>query len=244
MVVNRSFVSSYYGPGVDPIGRHLVVTPNPYHSPPNTIVGIAADARESGINQEPTPTVYWCGAPWDPNRVYLVRTSADPAGMTNTVRQTLHGVEPGRAVYDLAPLASHLSEAFSEVQLRTLLLSLFAGTALSLACVGLYGTMSYFVTLRRREIGVRLALGAGRARLGLRFVGQGLSVTVLGVAAGLCLAAWSARFLAGMLYQVEANDGAALGAAMVVMLGVALAASAIPAIRAARADPMRVIREE
>ena len=243
-VVNRSFVSAYYGGGTDPIGHHLNVQPNPYNSPPSTILGIAADARESGINQEPVPTVYWCGSPIDPSRAYLLRTSGDPSDLASTVRQTLHGIEPSRAVYDLAPLSSHLSDAFAEVQLRTLLLTLFAATALSLACVGLYGTMTYFVTTRRREIGVRIALGARRAQVGLRFIARGLAVAALGVAAGLMITTWSAKFLSGMLYNIQTNDGTALIAATLAMLTVALLASAIPAIRAARVDPMQVIREE
>jgi putative ABC transport system permease protein len=243
-VVNRSFVSAYYGSGADPIGHHLSIGPNTYNSPPSTILGVAADARESGINQEPVPTVYWCGASWDPNRAYLIRTAGDPSDLINSIRQTLHGIEPSRAVYDLAPLPTHLSEAFAEVQLRTLLLTLFAATALSLACVGLYGTMTYFVTTRRREIGVRIALGARRAQVGLRFVSQGLAVASLGVAAGVCIAVWSAKFISGMLYNIASNDATALGAATVAMLSVAMLASAVPAVRAARVDPMQVIREE
>ncbi len=128
--------------------------------------------------------------------------------------------------------------------MRTLLLTLFALTALALACVGLYGTMSYLVTTRRREVGLRLALGAGRVRVGRRFVMQGLAVAGSGALAGLILAAWSARFLSGMLYGVAANDVAALCSATVAMLGVALVASGVPAIRAARTDPMESLREE
>jgi putative ABC transport system permease protein len=243
VVVNRSLVSTYFG-SINPVGQHI----RPVVSGPgiglNTIVGVAGDAREAGINQEPVPTIYWCTTVVDPARVYLVRTPGDPSSVAATVRRAVQSVEPARAVYDLAPVPAQLSEAFGEVRLRTLLLTLFAATALTLACVGLYGTMTYLFTTKRREIGLRMALGATRSRVGLRFAGRGLAMAILGVAAGLCLTAWSARFLSGMLYAVQSNDATALAGAIVTMLAVALLASAVPAIRVTRIDPMRTLREE
>jgi putative ABC transport system permease protein len=243
LVVNRSFVSTYFGQ-TNPIGYHLLANPAYIGDRPSTVLGVVGDAREGGLNHEPVPTVYWCGPPIDPVRYYLLRTAGDPAGLASAVQQRVHAVEPARAIYDLTPLPAQLSEAFSEVRLRTVLLTLFAATALSLACVGLYGTMTYFVTSRRREVGLRMALGARRAQLGLRFIGQGLGVTVAGVAAGLCLAAASARFISGLLYNVRTNDALALSIAVITMLSVALVASAVPAIRATRVDPMQILREE
>ncbi len=152
------------------------------------------------------------------------RTAGDPAALASAVRRRVHEVEPARAVYELSTVPEQLSEAFGEVRIRTLLLTLFALTALALACVGLYGTMSHLVTTRRREVGLRLALGAGRVRVG-PVVMQGLAVAGSGALAGLILAAGSARFLSGMLYGVAANDVAALCSATVAMLAVALVAS-------------------
>ena len=188
--------------------------------------------------------MYWCTQVVDPARVYLLRTAADPASLEKAVRLTLHSVEPMRAVYDLAPLPSHLKEAFGEESLRTLLLTLFAATALALACVGLYGTVAYFVTTKRREIGLRMALGARREQVWRRFMSQGMAATAFGILAGLLLAAWSARFVSGMLYNVGADDPTAFSAAILTMLSVALLASAIPAVRATHADPIQVLREE
>jgi putative ABC transport system permease protein len=242
-VVNRSFVSMYFS-GTNPIGHHLSASRNSSGDPPSIILGVAGDAREAGLNQGPGPTVYWCGPPLDPDRYYLLRAAGDPAGLAGAIRKKMNSVEPARAVYDLAPLPAHLGQAFSEVRLRTLLLTLFAATALSLACVGLYGTMTYFVGTRRREIGLRIALGARRDQVWLSFIAQGLSVTGAGVVAGLCLAAWTARFTSGLLYNIGANDPTALSAAVVTMLFVALLASAVPAIRGTRIDPMLVLREE
>ena len=243
MLVNRSFVSAYFG-GRDPVGHHLIVGANSPGALNTAILGVVGDAREFGLNREVKPIAYWCAPVLDPGRYYLVRTDGDPANLSSAVRQRMHTVEPGRAVYDLASLTAHLSDAFAEVRLRTILLSLFAATALSLACVGLYGTLSYIVTTRRREIGVRMALGAGRKQIGLRFVAPGMAVAAGGAAAGLLLAAWLARFITGMLYHVRPNDAISLSAAVAAMLGVALLASAVPAIRAARIDPIETLREE
>jgi len=242
-VVNRSFASTYFGDRTV-LGHHLAANPNPFGLSPSTVLGVAADAREAGLNHEPVPTIYWCGPPVDPGRYYLVRTAGAPAALANAVRGRIHTVEPARAVYDLAPLGEHLSESFAEVRLRTVLLTLFAATALALACVGLYGTMTYLVTTRRREIGLRMALGARRSQVGLRFAGRGLAVTSIGVVVGLGLATWAARFISGMLYNVHANDATALFASVGTMFFVALLASGIPAVRATRVDPMQILREE
>ncbi len=161
VVVNRSFARRFFST-MPAIGHHLVFGANTPFSVTGEIRGIVADAREQGINSEPMPTLTGASARRVPDPHYLVRTHGDPLAMAGTLRRSILQVEPARSVFDLMPLRSHLSDAFAEDRLRTILLSMFALTAVSLACVGLYGTLSYFVTLRRREIGLRLALGAVR----------------------------------------------------------------------------------
>jgi ABC-type antimicrobial peptide transport system permease subunit len=117
-------------------------------------------------------------------------------------------------------------------------------TALSLACVGLYGTLSYLVNVRRREVGLRLALGARRGNIILGFLQQGVGVTFLGCVAGLALAAASTRLLKTMLYGVSPSDALTLSAVVLLVLAVAACASLIPSTRAARVDPMQVLRDE
>ena len=124
------------------------------------------------------------------------------------------------------------------------LLAFFATTAVSLACVGLYGSLTYSLSLRRREVGLRLALGAGRGQILKRFLLEGLGVAFLGCVAGSVMAAGLARTLSGTLYGVSPSDPATLSAVVALVLAVATVASLAPAIRAARVEPMEVLRDE
>jgi putative ABC transport system permease protein len=240
--VNRSFADTFLNGG-DAAGRHLQ-TVGVSFALQGQIQGIVGDAREQGLNREPAPTVYWCMSAPLPDPFYLVRTHNDPMTMAHTLRARIHEIEPSRSVFDITPLDQHLDDALSESRLRTVLLTFFAATAVSLACVGLYGTLIYSLSLRRREVGLRLALGAPRGEILKRFLLEGLGVSFLGCAAGSALAAASARTLAGMLYGVSPSDPATLSAVVAVVLIVAAAASLVPAIRAARVEPMEVLREE
>jgi putative ABC transport system permease protein len=240
-VVNRRFADTYFS-GSDAVGHHLRLS-NPA-APPIRILGIVADARETGMNRPPVPVLYGCGATAQPNGVFLVRTRTQPTEMAATIRRKLRELEPTRSVYDLAPLEERVTEAFAQNRLRTILLVLFAVTAVSLASVGLYGTLSYSISLRRREIGLRLALGAVRSGIVQQFLRRGLLVALLGCFGGLVLAAGWTRLLAGMLFDVSAWDPATLAAVIAIMLAVAICASLLPSLRASRVDPMHVLREE
>lgn len=243
VVVNRSFANTYFGQS-PAIGHHLATSAFSQFPLAGEIRGIVADAREQGINTEPMPTAYWCSNTAFPYTHYLVRTRTEPAALTETLRRTIHEIEPNRSVFDIEPLGERLDASFAEDRLRTILLSVFAATAVSLACLGLYGTLSYFVSIRRREVGLRLALGALRQQIALRFLAQGLRVTLAGSLVGLALAAASARLLAGMLYGVSSFDPATFIAVVLLVIIVAALATVIPAARAARTDPMTVLREE
>ena len=245
LVVNRSFADRYFRQG-PAIGHQLqVVTAGAFSSfrVAGRVVGISGDAREQGLNRTPMPTVYWCMSAPTPSPNYLVRTSGDPLRIANSVRAAVHEVEPNRSVFDLAPLEEELNDAFAENRLRTLLLALFALTAVALACVGLYGTLSYVVSVRRREVGLRLALGAHRLQIVLRFLSQALRVCGIGCGCGLAIAFASRRLLAGMLYGVSALDPATFAGVSLLLLAVAAVAALLPSLRAARTDPMNVLRE-
>jgi putative ABC transport system permease protein len=164
------------------------------------------------MNEQPVPTTYFCTPAPSPFPNYLVRTHGDPMTMAETIRQRIHELEPSRSVYGFSTLQDHLDEASSENQLRTILLILFAATAASLACIGLYGTLSYLGRLRQREVGVRLALGALRSQIVARFLLHGMRVAmvgcIVGLASRLCThsfsnwnALWSEHFGSSYLHR-------------------------------------------
>ncbi|MGH9710574.1 MAG: FtsX-like permease family protein, partial [Candidatus Acidiferrales bacterium] len=202
VMVNRSFASEYFGEG-PAIGHHLQTLGNNSFFPVGEIRGVVADAREEGLNHAPEPTVYWCISAPMPDPYYLVRTHSSPMSLAETVRQRLAQLEPGRAVFDISPLTDHIEESFAENRLRMILLGFFAATAIALACIGLYGTLSYAVTIRQREIGLRMALGALRGQIARQFLFSGLRISLIGCIAGLGFSMASSHLLAGMLYGVS-----------------------------------------
>jgi len=243
VVVNRSFANLYLG-GTAAIGHTLGDAGGSAFGVNGIVRGIVGDAREEGLNEPPMPTVYPCLSAPNPFPNYLVRVRGNPMAMADAIRRRIHELEPARSVYAIMPLDRHLSDAFTENRLRTLLLSLFALTAVSLACIGLYGTLSYLGRLRQREVGVRLALGAPRQRILAGFLFQGLRVAALGCAAGLALSLLLSRFLRGMLYGVSALDPVTYAGVLALLLLVAALASLAPALRAAFLEPVNVLREE
>ena len=240
-IVNSRFVA-LYAAGRPPMGRSIEQVPASPFLGAARIIGVVADAREEGLQKAAPPIVYWCHAAPVPTPLFVVRTRTEPAAMAGTIRRTLGELEPRRSVYDLAPLTERLQESFAENRLRTVLLTFFAATAVALAALGLYGTLSYFVHMRRREIGVRMALGARQRDVAASFVRQGLEVSMVGCAAGLSLAALLGRTLAGMLYGVSPLDLVTFSGVLLLVLVAAVLSSAWPALRASRIDPMHVLR--
>lgn len=243
VMVNRSFANRYFQ-DAPVIGHTLAGVAYNDFQPLGEIRGIVGDAREEGLNELPVPTVYSCFSAPNPFPNYLIRTHGDPMQMAEAIRRRIHELEPSRSVYAIMPLQQHLNDASSETRLRTMLLTLFAATAVSLACIGLYGTLSYLGRLRQREVGVRLALGAMRRQIVARFVMQGLRVTAIGCIAGLALGVGLSHFLAGMLYGVSPLDPATYAGVVLLILLVAALASLAPAVRVAWVEPTRILRED
>ncbi len=239
-VVNRSFVQSYF-PTQTAIGHHVQVTS--FDAKPE-IVGVVADARENGLNHEPVPTLYWCSSNANPSPYFLLRTHGDPSNVAHSIVRKIHELEPSRSVFEVMPLPEHLSDYNAENRFRTLLLMSFALTAVLLAVIGLYGTTAYLIGLRLREIGLRIALGALPGQIRTKFVKQAASVSLAGCIAGLAMAAALSRLLAGMLYDVSRLDPATYFGVAIGTLSVTAIAAALPATRAARLDPMQVLRNE
>jgi putative ABC transport system permease protein len=243
LLVNQTFASRYLAGWPSPMGLHVRDIAGASGTP-GRIVGVVGDARERGLHRDPGPIVYWCFSAPNPTPYFLVRTRGEPEAIAQTIRVRMKEMEPLRSVYDVAPLEAQIGEAFAENRLRTQLLALFAAAALALACIGLYGTLSYVVGLRRREVGLRLALGALRRQIVGTFVGQGLRVVVIAAVCGVALSLASGRLLAGMLFGVSPSDPATLAGVVGLVLAVAALAVLVPALRAARVEPMQVLREE
>jgi putative ABC transport system permease protein len=243
VLVNRSFVDRYIS-DTSPIGHQLQGASYNDFQLQGAIRGVVADAREEGLNTQPVPTVYSCFTAPNPFPNYLVRTRGDPTEMAEAIRRRVHELEPSRSVYGITPLQGHLDEVSFENRLRTFLLLLFAGSAVFLACIGIYGTLNYLGRLRQREVGMRLVLGALPRQIVTRFLLQGLRVTAIGCAAGVVLSLVATRLIDSMLYGVSTLDPATYGSVLLLILLVATAASLIPAWRASRIELVQVLREE
>jgi putative ABC transport system permease protein len=241
-LVTRAFADRFF-PGETPVGHRLTTTGLP-PGQSTAIIGIVGDVREGGLQSAPQPLIYWCGyTPYWPDPIFLVRQSpARPATMTE-VRAAMRETEPGRAVYAAGTLREAMSRTVTEPRLNTVLLLLFAATALLLAAIGLYGLLSQLVSSRRREFGVRMALGAQPAHILGSVMTQAAAVAGVGLAAGLALAMALARFMATLVFGISPRDPLAFAAAPLVLAAVAAVAALVPARRAASADPMDAIRE-
>ena len=243
VIVNRSFVNWFFN-GTSPVGHELESATYNDFQPQGRIRGVVGDAREEGLTTQPVPIVYSCFSAPSPFPNYLIRTRGTPEGIAETIRRRVHELEPARSVYGVMSLEEHLNDASAENRFRTVLLSLFAASALLLACVGLYGTLSYLGRLRQREVGVRLALGALRRQIVTGFLLQGLRVTLVGCVAGLILSLSGDRLIANMLYGVTALDPVTYAGVVLLILLVATAASLIPAWRSAQAEPTQALRQQ
>ena len=160
------------------------------------------------------------------------------------IRAAIREIEPARAVYAARPLEDFLAESIAQPRLNAILLSLFAWTTLLLAALGLYGVLSQIVASRRREIGLRMALGARPAQILISVVAQAATVTGLGIAAGVAGAAALAHLMASLVFGITPRDPLTFAAAPIVLAIVAAVASIVPARRAATVDPMAALRDE
>ena len=241
-MVNRRFVE-LYGKGQNLIGRHFAFSQNGKEIPQDEIVGIVGDVREDGLAASPAPYVYSCqGAGAWPDPEYVVRTRGDPHAMMQQVRALVHNVEPNRAVFGVKLLDGLVNDALEQPRLNTRFLAMFAAAAMLVASVGLYSLISLVVTARTRELGVRIALGAGRAQImRLIFTAAGQLLAV-GTVLGLVLTVGMERLIKSLLFDVSPLDIVTLAGAIMVLIAVSALASFLPARRAAAIDPLEAMR--
>lgn len=210
-----------------------------------TVVGVAGDIREQGFESEPGSMLYWPmrQLPWNPGSV-VVRTTADPAALTAGIRGAVESIDPDQPIYGVATMEEILARSIAQRRFSMALLTLFSVLALVLASIGIYGVLSYTVSQRTQEIGIRMALGSARPGILKLIVGQGMFLSVLGLAIGLPLAYALARLIASLFYQVSLADPLVYVVVSLLLIGVAFLACYLPARRASKVEPVSALKYE
>ena len=239
-LVNRTLAERHW-PGESPVGKRFRVFPLETPDPWRTVVGVVEGFRLHALDERPKPAVY---LPSMSGAGLILRTESDPLSLLAAVRQQVRDLDPNQPLYDCKSLEQCMAESAVAERVTCWLLGIFAGIALALAGVGIYGLISYSVAQRTHEIGVRMALGAERGQVARQVVGGSMRLVLLGVAVGLGAAVGLTSFLTSLLYEVRPLDPATFAAVFGVLLGVALVASYLPARRAARVDPIEALRCE
>lgn len=261
-IVNETLANRFWK-GRNPIGQRLQAnlsaamgtSRNPWH----TVIGVAKDVKEGGVDrqtgaelylftEQPAPPIDGTDRPWrasaPPTLHVALRTSLPPAALSQTLERLVREVDPSVPVVRLRHMEDVFAHSIRRSTLMAQLLALFGAMALLLASIGTYGVLSYMVTGRRREIGIRIALGAERSSVIALFMKQGLQLTIIGVLAGLAASVGAGRLLGALLFGVRPVDPATVAAVIATITLVATAASWLPAWRASRVDPNIVLRAE
>jgi predicted permease len=247
LIINDTMARRYY-PGVDPVGQRIKTGDPDPKNPWETIVGVVADVKYAGLDGAPEPTLYvpyfedyWPG--FSREMFLVVRSDGNAASLAASVRGAVRGLDRDLPA-DMQTMNHLLSDSVSQPRFRTLLLGIFAGLALLLAAVGIFGVMAYIVSRRTQEIGVRMALGASRTSVLRMVLGEALQVVLIGVGLGLFEALAFSRLVKSLLFGVQATDPITFLAVPAIMILVALAACYVPARRATRVDPIIALRCE
>jgi putative ABC transport system permease protein len=247
VIITEEFARQHF-PNEDPIGKRVhpgISTIEGDDSRMREIVGVVSDIRNRNLNSAPTPAYYLPHAqvPFS-QMVVVVKTANDPRSLIAGVTKEVAAMDPDLPLFGVKTMEEYLAASVATPRFNTTLLSIFAGVALVLTVVGLYGVMSYSVAQRTNEIGIRLALGAQSRDVLLMIVKQGSFLIVLGLGIGLSGAYAATRLMASLLFGVTAKDPFTFAAVAVVLALVALLACYIPAWRATKVDPLRALRYE
>ena len=218
----------------------------------NTVIGVVGDVRDTSLMAAPARAVYFPEAatndtlngPVHRTMALVARTSGDPIAVTREMQRVVRELDPSLPTFQMRTMRQVTEASIARLSFTMMLLGVAAAVTLVLGVVGLYGVIAYIVTLRTRELGVRIALGAQPRSVAAMVTRQGLGLSAAGIVVGLILVAGLARFLKSLLYEVAPTDPATLGGAALILLAFALVASWIPARRAARVDPMEALRAD
>jgi len=240
MIIDQKFAQRFWPHG-DAIGKHLWFDPKK----PYTITGVVGTVKEYGLDTDGKIVTYFSSTQSAGNNLYLVaRTASDPAAMSAAIVREIHTLDPSVAVYDVRTMEGRVYDSLARQRFATTMLTAFAVFALILAAVGVFGVMQFQVTQSSHDIGVRIALGADSGSILGLVVRQGMMLAGAGIAVGLAGAAVLTRAMSTLLFGVSPHDAVTFAAVAGFLSVTALLASSIPALRATRVDPLRVLRDE
>jgi predicted permease len=232
--------------GQDAVGKRIKIGRPTSHSPWLRVIGVVGEMKYRGLPNNGTadPDIYRFWSEEERDILLAVRTTLDPAGLAPAVRNAIHEIDKTIPIYDVATMPERIGEQTARNRFTGWLMAIFAAVALLLAMVGVYGVMSYAVTRRTQEIGVRMALGANRPQVLLLIVGQGLPLILAGIVVGLAVSFGLTRLIATLLYGVTPTDAFTFTLVTVLLASIALLACWLPAWRASRVDPLVALRHE
>jgi len=242
IIISSTFADQFF-PDEDPIGQHLSIDIGEQWK--GEIVGVVGSIRHNSLALEPWREMYVNQYQTPVAEMNLVvRAAGDPAQLTSAIRTEVQALDKDVPIYSIRTMDDLVSESVAKPRFRTLLLAIFAAVALILAAVGIYGVMSYYVTQRTHEIGIRMALGASSTHVMRMVVGQGMALALAGVGVGLAGSFALTRLISSLLYEVSANDPATFVVIPSALAAVALLASYLPARKATKVDPLVALRYE
>jgi macrolide transport system ATP-binding/permease protein len=244
-VINELFAKATFG-DKNPLGQRLVLNAGPVPREME-IVGVTRDARYGSLTRETPPVVYIPydqGFPQPAQMVYALRTAGDPLVLVNTVREIVHQADARVPVSNIRTEAAEIDRSINQAIVFARLCTAFAILGLAIACVGLYGTMSYNVARRTNEIGIRMALGAQRGGVIWMVLRQVFVLAIVGLAIGLPVALATSKLVESFLFGMKPDDPVAIGVAVAVLIAAAVIAGYVPARRASKIDPMAALRHE
>jgi putative ABC transport system permease protein len=241
-LINRTAARRIWGEE-EPLGKRIRL--GGPDDPLLTIVGIVGDVNHYGLDTPPDLQAYVPSAQWTDSYMQLVvRTAGDPQALTGAVRDEMRAIDKDVPVYDIASMQQRVSSSVAQRRFTLFLLIVFSALALLLAAIGIYGVISFSVTQRTQEIGIRMALGANRMDVVRLVAGQGLPLIVAGVAIGLAGSFAAARLMESLLFGVSATDTVTFALVSVLLIAVGVVACLLPARRATKVDPMMALRDE
>jgi putative ABC transport system permease protein len=242
MIIDELLAQRYFA-GENPLGRRISIG----HDPWREIIGVVGHVKHGGLDEGPGDAQYYYPTfqgDMENGAAVVIRSRSDPLTLVSAVQGAIQKIDKDQPIFRVRTLTQNLRDITAQRRFLVLLLSIFAGTALALAAIGLSGVIAYSVSQRTHEIGIRIALGAQTSDVLKLIIGQGLKLILIGVALGLAGALALTRLLADLLFDVKPTDPTTFTVILLLLVAVALMASYLPARRATKVDPMTALRYE